>query len=87
MIEAAAPSRMVPLFPGVPGGPELLVVLLLMIALFGLPVVIVAVFGWRYLRRDDQVEELRARVDELESELDRDDELESEPDRDDEREK
>ena len=83
MTEAAAPSRMVPLFPGVPGGPELLVILLLMIALFGLPVVIVAVFGWRYLSRDDQVEELRARVDELESELDRDDERESERDRDD----
>jgi sec-independent protein translocase protein TatA len=65
---------MVPLFPGVPGGPELLVILLLMVALFGLPVVIVAVFGWRYLHRDDQVEELRARVDELESELDEVDE-------------
>ncbi|WP_380678496.1 Sec-independent protein translocase subunit TatA/TatB [Salinigranum sp. GCM10025319] len=76
---------MVPLFPGVPGGPELLVILLLMIALFGLPVVIVAVFGWRYLDRNDQVEELEARVRELESELDADAQ-ESEPDTDDRRE-
>jgi sec-independent protein translocase protein TatA len=56
----------VPLFPGVPGGPELLVVLLLMVALFGIPVVI-AVLGWRYISDDDQVEELEARVRELES--------------------
>ena len=62
---------MVPLFPGVPGGPELLVVLLLMIALFGLPVVL-ALLGWRYLRGDDNVEELEARVSELEAALDAD---------------
>ncbi|WP_372910177.1 preprotein translocase subunit TatA [Salinigranum sp.] len=58
---------MVPLFPGVPGGPELLVVLLLLVALFGVPVV-VAVLGWRYLK-GDRVEDLEARVEELEAEL------------------
>ncbi|WP_318566858.1 preprotein translocase subunit TatA [Salinigranum marinum] len=65
---------MVPLFPGVPGGPELLVILLLMIALFGLPVVL-ALLGWRYLRGDD-VEDLEARVSELEAALEEDDEKE-----------
>ncbi|WP_142855941.1 preprotein translocase subunit TatA [Salinigranum halophilum] len=59
---------MVPLFPGVPGGPELLVVLLLAVALFGVPVV-VAVLGWRHLRGSGRVDELEARVRELESEL------------------
>jgi sec-independent protein translocase protein TatA len=62
---------MVPLFPGVPGGPELLVILLLMIALFGLPVVL-ALLGWRYLRGDDQVAELEARVGELEAAVEAD---------------
>jgi sec-independent protein translocase protein TatA len=59
---------LLPLFPGVPGGPELLVVLLLLVALFGVPLV-VAFLGWQYLRGDSQVEELEARVRELESEL------------------
>jgi sec-independent protein translocase protein TatA len=59
----------VPLFPGVPGGPELLVVLLLLVALFGVPLV-VAFLGWQYLRGDGRVDELEARVRELESELD-----------------
>ena len=64
----------VPLFPGVPGGPELLVILLLMVALFGLPVVLV-VLGWRHLRADsERVQELEDRVRELETELDRDEE-------------
>jgi sec-independent protein translocase protein TatA len=61
---------MVPLFPGVPGGPELLVILLLLVALFGVPIVI-AVLGWQYLTGDDdRVEALEARVRDLESELD-----------------
>jgi sec-independent protein translocase protein TatA len=71
MTAGVTPSHVIPLFPGVPGGPELLVVLLLMIALFGLPVVI-AVLGWQYLRGDrdgDRVAELEARVRELEAEL------------------
>jgi sec-independent protein translocase protein TatA len=66
----------VPLFPGVPGGPELLVVLLLLVALFGVPVV-VAVLGWRYVSGGDRVEELEARVEELESEIRTADEAES----------
>jgi sec-independent protein translocase protein TatA len=61
---------MVPLFPGVPGGPELLVILLLLVALFGVPVVI-AFLGWQYLTRDDdQLEALEARVRDLESAVD-----------------
>jgi sec-independent protein translocase protein TatA len=60
-----------PLFPGVPGGPELLVVLLLLVALFGVPLV-VAFLGWQYLRGDSQVEELEARVRDLEAEVEPD---------------
>jgi sec-independent protein translocase protein TatA len=67
---------MIALFPGVPGGPELLVVLLLLVALFGLPVVI-AVLGWRYLGGGGRVDDLETRVRELESELDRADAGES----------
>ena len=66
----------VTLFPGVPGGAELLVVLLLLVALFGVPLV-VAFLGWQYLRRDDQLDTLEARVRELESELDADEDAES----------
>ena len=62
---------LLPLFPGVPGGPELLVVLLLLVALFGVPIV-VAFLGWQYLRNDDQLEALEARVGELESEVEAD---------------
>jgi sec-independent protein translocase protein TatA len=74
---------LVPLFPGVPGGPELLVILLLMVALFGIPVV-VAVLGWRYISDDDQIEELEARVRELESQVGDDPERASERPTDDE---
>ena len=68
---------MVPLFPGVPGGPELLVILLLLVALFGVPIVI-AVLGWQYLTGDDdQIEALEARVRDLESAVDETDDDES----------
>jgi sec-independent protein translocase protein TatA len=61
---------MVPLFPGVPGGPELLVILVLLVALFGVPIVI-AFLGWQYLTRDDdQLDSLEARVRDLESAID-----------------
>lgn len=61
---------MVPLFPGVPGGPELLVILLVAIIAFGLPVVLIAagVIGYRRLDKGDRVEELEQRVEELERE-------------------
>jgi len=66
------------LFPGVPGGVELLVILLVMLVLLGLPLFLLAVGGlgfWKLSRgdgdgRDDEtVEELRRRVDDLEAQL------------------
>ncbi|MFC6938874.1 preprotein translocase subunit TatA [Salinirubellus sp. GCM10025818] len=65
----------VPAFPGIPGGPELLIILLIMVVLFGLPLVLIvgAVFlGWNVLgSRGERVEELESRVEELERELER----------------
>lgn len=69
------PTALVPAFPGIPGGPELLVILLIMVVLFGLPLVLIvgAVFlGWNVLgSRGERVEELESRVEELERELER----------------
>ncbi|RXK48464.1 preprotein translocase subunit TatA [Halorientalis pallida] len=53
--------------PGVPGGPELLVVLLVAILLFGVPLVAVA-GAYLYLKRDVTIEELEGRIAELEAE-------------------
>jgi sec-independent protein translocase protein TatA len=53
--------------PGVPGAPELVVILLVAILLFGLPLVLVA-GAYLYLRRDETIEELEARIDDLEAE-------------------
>ncbi|MFB6160022.1 MAG: preprotein translocase subunit TatA [Haloferacaceae archaeon] len=74
---------MVPLFPGVPGGPEL-IVLLLLVLLLGLPLVLVAgavVLGIDVLGGDEDGERgadaTDARIEELErrvAELERDDE-------------
>jgi sec-independent protein translocase protein TatA len=54
----------------IPGGPELLIVLLITILLFGIPVLLIAVVGVLYLRADgggdDDVAE---RVAELEAEI------------------
>jgi hypothetical protein len=62
----------VPLFPGVPGGPELVVIFLVILLVFG-PVVLGVVVLLAYLRRkgggDDRsrrIAELEARIDELE---------------------
>lgn len=58
-----------PLFPGVPGGPELLIVLFVMLLLFGVSTLLVggaAVLGLRYVRGGDTREE---RIDELEREV------------------
>jgi sec-independent protein translocase protein TatA len=69
------PDAFVPAFPGIPGGPELLIILLIMVVLFGLPLVLIvgAVFlGWNVLgSRGERVEELESRVEELERELER----------------
>ena len=52
---------------GVPGGPELLIVLLIAVLVFGLPVLLIGVVGFLYLRSDgDDYEE---RISELESEI------------------
>ena len=64
---------MLPLQLGVPGGPELLVVFLILL-LFGLPVLLVALLlAKRGSSGDaDRVEELERRVEELERDRDRD---------------
>jgi sec-independent protein translocase protein TatA len=53
--------------PGVPGAPELLVILLVGIVVFGLPLLIVA-GAVVYFRRDETIEELEERIADLESE-------------------
>lgn len=53
--------------PGVPGAPELFIILLIAVLLFGLPLVLVA-GGYLYLRRDESIEELEARIADLEAE-------------------
>ena len=60
---------MVPLQLGVPGGPELLVIFMILL-LFGLPVLLVLLLlSKRKGGDDDRVEELERRVDELDGEL------------------
>lgn len=57
---------------GLPGGPELLVLLLLLLFLFGVPLVLLAggILGYRKLSgSDDRVAELERHVEELEREL------------------
>lgn len=64
-----------PLFGGIPGGPELIVLLLVLLMFLLVPLALVAlgvVGGVKLLDRDDgsgEVERLRERVDELESRL------------------
>jgi len=73
---------MVPLQMGIPGGPELLVILLIMVVLFGVPLVLLGVGGFVYLRSNadddtqERIAELEGEIDQLKSELDaeRDDE-------------
>ena len=66
---------LVPLFPGLPGGPELLIILILFLLVVVAPLVLLAaavVGGVRLFGgSDDRVEELEARVAELERELER----------------
>ena len=75
MVPASLLETFVPAFPGIPGGPELLIILLIAILVFGVPFVLLvgAVFlGWNVLgSRQDRVEELEDRVAELERELER----------------
>lgn len=54
----------------IPGGPELLIVLLIAILLFGIPVLLIAVVGVLYLRADGGGDEdVAERVAELEAEI------------------
>lgn len=72
MVPASLPDAFVPAF-GIPGGVELLVIFLIVVVVFGLPLVLLlgAVFlGWNVLgSRRERVEELESRVAELEREL------------------
>jgi sec-independent protein translocase protein TatA len=67
---------MVPLQMGIPGGPELLVILLIMLLLFGIPLALLAVGGFVYLRSNagddtqERIAELESEIDHLKSELD-----------------
>jgi sec-independent protein translocase protein TatA len=65
---------MVPLQMGIPGGPELLVILLIMVILFGIPLVLLGIGGFVYLRSnadgDDGDEDTQERIARLEGEID-----------------
>ena len=63
---------MLPLQLGIPGGPELLVILFIGVLLFGLPVVLVLLLLKKGTGGDNSVEELEQRVEELETELEED---------------
>ena len=71
---------MVPLQMGVPGGPELLVILLILLLLFGLPILLLGVGGFLYLRSNaddetkERIAEFESKIDELKSDLDTEDE-------------
>ena len=75
MVPESLLDALVPAFPGIPGGVELLVILIIMVVVFGIPFVLLlgAVFlGWNVLgSRGERVEELEERVAELERELER----------------
>ncbi|MCY4729464.1 hypothetical protein KY092_02690 [Natronomonas gomsonensis] len=59
---------MLPLQFGIPGGPELLIIFLILF-LFAVPVLLVVLFLVSRSGGSDRVEELEARVEELENEL------------------
>jgi len=67
---------MVPLQMGIPGGPELLVILLILLLLFGIPLALLGVGGFLYLRSNasdetqERITELEAEIDHLRGELD-----------------
>lgn len=58
-----------PLFPGIPGGVELLIVLLVLLVIVG-PGILLVLLGVGLLGRgdDDRIAELEARIEELETE-------------------
>lgn len=56
-----------PLQMGVPGGAELIVIGLIAILMFGIPLVLIALVGFLWLRDDD--DEYEERIRELESDI------------------
>jgi sec-independent protein translocase protein TatA len=60
-----------PAFGGVPGGPELVILLLVLVLLFGVPVVVIAGAVLFFGLRDDDGAADADRVAELEAEVDR----------------
>lgn len=63
-------------FVGMPGGVELLVILLIFVLLFGIPITILLVLGFKFTQRaseepatDERIEELEADVSALKERL------------------
>jgi sec-independent protein translocase protein TatA len=59
---------------GLPGGPELLVIMLIALLLFGIPMALVLLFGVAWLRSsgrvsEERVEQLEAEIETLRAEL------------------
>lgn len=59
-------------FVGMPGGVELLVILLMFVLLFGIPITVLLVLGYKFTQRasedpgtDEKIEELEAEVSAL----------------------
>lgn len=58
-----------PLVVGVPGGLELLVILLVFVLLFGIPLTILLVLGYKLTRQTGKTSETEERIEELEAEV------------------
>lgn len=69
MSRATERGGMVPLFGAVPGGPEMLIILLVLMLLFFGPVLVLVVLGVRYFGSGSDARELERRVDELEAKV------------------
>ncbi|MGQ3328746.1 preprotein translocase subunit TatA [Halorubrum sp. FL23] len=62
---------MVPAFGGVPGGPELLILLVVLVLLFGVPLVVIAGVVLFFRTRSDDADADADRIAELEVEVER----------------
>ncbi|OYR54256.1 preprotein translocase subunit TatA [Halorubrum sp. E3] len=62
---------MVPAFGGVPGGPELLILLVVLVLLFGVPLVVIAGVVLFFRTRSDGADADADRIAELEAEVER----------------
>lgn len=56
-------------FVGMPGGVELLVILLIFVLLFGIPITILLVLGFKFTQRASDEPETTERIEELEAEV------------------